>query len=81
MFVGVGTVMFTGLYMLGRSNERRRNLKAEKRLARIALVPLLQVRRDCSDTVWYFSGCTLEHATFRLWVVSTESAYPASMTG
>lgn len=45
MFAGVGAVMFTGLYMLGRTNERRRQLKAEKRRARIALVPLLQVGR------------------------------------
>lgn len=44
MFGGCGLIMFAGLMAFGNTNDKRRQAKFEKRLARIALVPLLQVR-------------------------------------
>lgn len=46
MFGGCGLIMFAGLMAFGNTNDKRRQAKLEKRLARIALVPLLQVRMN-----------------------------------
>lgn len=42
----VSLMMAVGYYKLGQANKARRAQKHEKRLARIALMPLLQVSRD-----------------------------------
>lgn len=46
MFGGCGLIMFAGLLAFGNTNHKRQQAKLEKRLARIALVPLLQSEID-----------------------------------
>lgn len=53
MFGGCGLIMFAGLLAFGNTNHKRQQAKLEKRLARIALVPLLQVREALLSTGRY----------------------------
>jgi NADH dehydrogenase (ubiquinone) 1 alpha subcomplex subunit 13 len=46
LFLGGASVMLIGMYIVGQGNIARRELKREKILARMNLVPLLQAEED-----------------------------------